>query len=61
MYVVEFAPDGNNFQVIKTSTKVYKLCDYFTQNTDIIMQKALNPFAKFRLRNKLDNKIIGEK
>lgn len=61
MYVIEFAPDGKNFQAIKTNTKIEKLYDYFTQNTDIAMQKALNPFAKFRLRNRLDNKIIGEK
>ena len=45
---VEFAPDGERYQVVKEGTTI-KMWDYFNFNPDIIEQCLLNPQAKFRL------------
>ena len=45
---VEFAPDGEHYQTIKTGTTP-KMWDYFNFNPDIVETRILNRFSKFRL------------
>lgn len=57
-YAVEFAPDGRNFQTIRKG-RIEKLWDFFTTDWDIRGHIALNPYAKFRLKNMRTGKVIG--
>ena len=59
-YEVMFAPDGEHFQKMKSGS-VEEMWNYIHFNKDIAEQRALNPFAKFRLVNLDTMKIIGEK
>lgn len=58
-YQIQFAPDGLNWQKVKTG-KINKLWDDFNFNPDYRTQCYLNPSAKFRLINLDTGKIIGE-
>jgi hypothetical protein len=53
---VEFAPDGINYQKIK-SGELGKMWDFFTQDVEIRKHLLLNPKAKFRLVN--EEAVIG--
>ena len=57
-YAVEFAPDGQHFQTLK-SGKIDRLYDYFTQDPSIREQMLLNPSAVFRLKNLKTEQVIG--
>lgn len=57
MSKIEFAPDGEHYQPIKTGSLI-KLWDYFVFNTEMRIQLALNPYAKFRLLGNEQN-VIG--
>jgi len=59
-YVIEFAPDGKHFQKYKEGS-IKKMWDTFIGSSEIKEHLALNPFAKFRLKNIKTGKIIGVK
>ena len=59
MYAIQFAPDGENYQGFKAG-KIDGLWNYFNFNPDIREQIVFNRFAKFRLINLKNNKVIGE-
>jgi len=56
MTTIEFAPDGEHWQVIKRGN-LAKMWDYFIGNVDIRRQIAINPSARFRLTR--EEKVIG--
>jgi len=43
---VEYAPDGQHYQTIKTAQTVTRLWDFFCFSRDIRQQISCNPFAK---------------
>jgi len=55
---VEYAPDGQHYQTIKTAQTVTRLWDFFCFSRDIRQQISCNPFAKFRLISE-NNSIVG--
>lgn len=59
MYAIQFDPDGKHYQMVMRGN-IEKLRDYLNFNKDIWEHLAVNKFAKFRLINLKDNKIIGE-
>ncbi len=61
MYAIHFAPDGEHFQKVQKSKDIGKLWDEFITNEDIAIQKTLNQFAKFRLINLENGKVLGVK
>jgi hypothetical protein len=56
--VVEFAPDGIHWQIIKKGS-LGNMWDYFNFDVGIRQHIALNPQAKFRLKNPETGNIIG--
>ena len=56
---VEFAPDGKHFYTIKTAVNSMRLWG-FLNGTDVAIQLAVNPCAKFRLIGE-DDFLIAEK
>lgn len=61
MYIIQFAPDGENFFTIAKSKDTTKIWNKFNLDLNITLQKALNKFARFRLINLDSGKIIIEK
>jgi hypothetical protein len=59
-YQRQWAPDGKHFQKMGKPTRWEKAWDWLAADTDVALQRALNPSARFRIVNQKSGRIIGD-